>query len=230
MSLGWGDNPWGTGPWGGCPIFSPVATSGLIIAYDEPTLDTVAPPSCRRAEKFDVNDYFPDKVTGDDLNPEKGGTGDHSKMVGLFTDMLFGSANQTGILNDVASLPCILDPAEAPPRFLDALLLHLGFNLKIPMSTETKRRIIPALVDLYKKKGTDIGIEEALFLLLGIPVEILPITGAGFLGFECGEDFSRSLTDITAVSTFVQVDHPERFEIGKNLVVTDVTPSLRGLC
>lgn len=221
--MAWSSYPLDDGPWTGLALYSPTVPSAFLLIYDEPTTVPVGPPTSRKAERFDLCQFFPDHVCDDDNDVDVGGTGDHHRLISLFEDVLFGSANQTGLLDDVESIAGMFIPAEMPERYLDALLLHVGFNLAIPLTTSDKRRIIPALVALYKRKGTNPGIEEALTLLLGIPVELFPTTGEGFAGLEFGETFSLTVSEIVTASEYVRVDHPERFEIGKNIVVVDRT-------
>ncbi len=208
---------WGEDVWAGQVIHSPSVTS-LLLLSDPIVEQPIGPPTCRKAERFDLCDWFPQVVCDQDPH------GDHHRILGIFEDALFGSINQTGLLDDVASLLCLLDPAETPEDFLNLLLLHLGWNLKIGLSTLQKRKILPILVDLYRIKGTDPGIVEALSRFLGIPVEILLLSDPNIFGrLEAGEPFSLSLTSIVSGSDFVSVDHPERFDIGTTLFVTDTS-------
>ena len=231
---GWGDHPWGTpeGPWSGVCGFTPIASGEMIFSWDDlPAPPLNLPPTCRKAVKpgegtaDDIHglcQFLPEMYCREDLDPNLGGTGDHHRLLNVLGDFLYGSAFTTGIANDIASFVCIIEPAEAPDRFLDALLLHLGFNLDLPLTEEEKRKIIPVLVDLYKQKGSNVGIENALSLFLGIPAQILPPLNLEGQGFECGEDFSHTLTDLASGASFVDVDEPEKFEIGKNLVIVDI--------
>lgn len=229
---GWGDHRWGPDPWGGSTILTPVLTGALLYWDDEEISERLGPDLCERGARFPFANtppghalcsLVPEFMCIEDLNQEFGGTGDWHRLLAILHDFLFGAPRLTGFVDDIASWICIFDVDRASDKFLNALLLHLGFTIKIPLTTSEKRKVIELLVDLYKRKGTDVGIVDALRILLGIQVEILPLTGTRFNGLECGEDISRTLSDITAATNFVQVDNPQRFEIGKNLVVTDVT-------
>lgn len=230
---GWGEHTWGgvTGPWGGFAVYTPVIPSNFIFSWDDPEEDDTAIPFCRRGFRFseDPDDehalcsLFPQMYCDDDLDPNAGGTGDHHKLLEILKRLLFGYGDFIGLVDRNASIPCIKNPDEAPERYLDRMLHDLGFNIDVGLSVEDKRRVIPVLGSLYSQKGTVSGIENALSVLLGIPVDLLPLNGPDFEALECGEEFSRTLTDITSASSSVVVDHPERFEIGKNLDITDVT-------
>jgi phage tail-like protein len=222
---GWGDHNWDTGYWGGLNFASAVLTSGFILAFDDADPDQeLKAPHCQRATTRDLCRFLPRFYCREDLNPLLG-TGEHHRYMGVIEDWLYGTPNQPGLANLIKSIPCTFDAAETEPRFLDALLLQFGFNVKVPLSTRQKRRLIPLLVGLYKQKGTVPGLERAFELLLGIPVEILPASGGIFDGLECGEDFDRTYSAIDSTSVYVVVGNPSQFEIGKDLIITDIGPS-----
>jgi hypothetical protein len=77
---------------------------------------------------------------------------------------------------------------------LDALLLHLGnpFSFATSLSDDEKRRLASILVEGYKKKGTETGLEGIINYVLGITVDIQPsrdVSGQWTLGVgQLGDD------------------------------------------
>lgn len=225
---GWGDHLWGPDPWGGQAVVSPIFDGGFIIAWDEAAPDEVIPqpPRCRAHGRIDLCDLFPKKLCQDDTDPDKGGTGDHHRLLQVIHDWMFGNNGETGLADNARAVLCILNHHGAPDRYLSARLRHLGFDLELPLTVDQKRILIPLLVkNIYKQKGSKASLEEAFRLLTGIPVEIIVARGEENMdeGLECGEDYVTTLSAVTAASSFVQVSDPNRFEIGKDLVIIDRT-------
>jgi phage tail-like protein len=77
-------------------------------------------------------------------------------------------------LDDVDRFGQMLDPFFTPDHILDTLLKHLGnpFAFAYDMSADRKRDLISVLVAMYKKKGTDRGIEDIVGFFLGKTVEV----------------------------------------------------------
>lgn len=231
---GWGDFAWGPDPWDACTFQTPSLNGFMLYWNDDDIDERLGPDLCRRGIRFPFKNeppgqalcwLVPEFMCVEDLDPAFGGTGDWHRILAVIYDWLFGARNITGFVDDIASFTCIFDIDNAPDSFLDALLLHLGFNLKIPLEPDDKRRVLKLLVGLYKRKGTERGIEEALFILLGIPADILPATGVRITdGFEAGEDVSTTLTTVTPFSNTVRVSNPEKFEVGKTFTIVDGAP------
>lgn len=75
----------------------------------------------------------------------------------------------------------ILDPDFAPEPFLTCMLDDLGNPFDFVDLTEIdKRRLIRVLVDIYKQKGTEIGIINVINFLLGVLVTIDVFNGEGW--------------------------------------------------
>jgi hypothetical protein len=95
----------------------------------------------------------------------------------------------------------------APPQWVDYLLYSLGNPFKFPLTPLGKRRLIAVLVAIYKRMGTEKGIEDALAFFLGIQFDVRPfmtadwwILGQGILGLTTvlGPDsaFARNAYEI----------------------------------
>jgi phage tail-like protein len=75
----------------------------------------------------------------------------------------------------------ILDPDLAPEPFIDAMLIGLGNPFRFDLTLADKRRLLSVLVAIYQSKGTEFGIEDAIFFFQGIEVDVRPL-----LAFEDG--------------------------------------------
>lgn len=80
------------------------------------------------------------------------------------------------MLADVDRFGSILDPVATPDAVVDVFLEHLGNQLKFVggLTTQKKRDLIPLLVPMYKQRGTDIGIENAVAFFTGKTVDVVP--------------------------------------------------------
>lgn len=229
----WGDFAWGDDPWDACLFQTPILANLIIYWDDDDSVERLGPKTCIRGERFPFGNspaghglcwLLPEHMCVEDLDPCVGGTGDWHRLLSIVYDWLFGNDTITGFIDDIASFACIYDVDKAEEKYLDLLLLHLGFDLDIPLTENQKRKVIKLLVDLYRRKGTEPGIEEALLSLLGIPVEVFPKSGERLVdGFEAGEPTSTSLSDVDSSSDFVRISNIERFEIGETISFIDET-------
>ena len=83
------------------------------------------------------------------------------------------------LVNDVDRWIEILDCDLAPENFLDLMLQDLGnpFDFLRPLTVTEKRRLAGSLVELYKLKGTALGVQTAIRFFLGMPSEFLSLDG-----------------------------------------------------
>lgn len=77
------------------------------------------------------------------------------------------------LLYDLDKWTEILDPDFAPEAFVDAMLADLGNPFPFDLELVDKRRLLRVLVDIYKQKGTNAGIVNAIRFFLGIEVEVV---------------------------------------------------------
>lgn len=68
-----------------------------------------------------------------------------------------------------------LDTCEE--KYLDELLYNINWTLPFDYEVINKRQILKVAFRIYKKKGTQPGLEQALQLLTGITVEIIVTPG-----------------------------------------------------
>lgn len=130
---------------------------GDVLPFTAPSLPW---PTTRR---WDLWRMLPEKNRREDDD----GTGDLRRFIRCLqevTDLL---------LYDVDQWTQILDPDFAPEAFLDAMLLDLGNPFAFDLSEIDKRRLLRVLMDIYRRKGTAIGIIEVVRFFLGLDISIL---------------------------------------------------------
>jgi phage tail-like protein len=99
-------------------------------------------------------------------------TGDLARFVSCFQEV----ANL--LLADIDRFTDLFDFARAPPPFVDLILEDLGNPFAFELDTLEKRRLASVLVDLYRTKGTAVGIQNAIRFFLAIEVDaITPYAG-----------------------------------------------------
>jgi len=108
------------------------------------------------------------------INRDVDETGDLRKFIACF-QVVFDE-----LLCDIDRWTDILDVDLAPEAFVDAMLADLGNPFGSVVVTLTqKRKLVRLLVPLYRQKGTDVGMVNAIRLLTGAEVTI---TAVGFDG------------------------------------------------
>ncbi len=85
------------------------------------------------------------------------------------------------ILCDIDKFTEIIDPDLAPEPFLSLILCDLGNPFEFDLSEIDKRRLISILIPLYKQKGTDVGVINAIRFFLGIEVTIDAFNAGGWI-------------------------------------------------
>ena len=146
-----------------------MATTITFVAF-------VPPKPARR--RFDIIKFIPQ------INREEDVTKDLERFVKCLqeiTDLL---------LFDIDLFTDILDPDKAPEPFLDAMLCDLGNPFEFDLIEIDKRRLISVLVEMYKQKGTRVGIINVIRFFLGIEMTIVAFnTASWILGEgELGDD------------------------------------------
>ena len=81
------------------------------------------------------------------------------------------------LLSEIDRFPDIFDIERARPPFLDLILCDLGNPFPFELDDLGKRRLAAMLVEMYRQKGTAIGIKNAIRFFLGIDITaITPFT------------------------------------------------------
>jgi len=132
-------------------------------------------------------------------------TGDLRRFIACLqevTDLLLGEVDQ---LSD------IFDLERAPERFLDLILRDLGNPFPFDLDVLGKRRLASVLEEMYRQKGTAVGVKNAVRFFLGLEVEILPFAADTLIlgESELGTDWILGPSSRFARYAFnVQVDEP----------------------
>ena len=123
--------------------------------------------------EFDLWEMIPQ------MNRDEDETGDLEKLIRAIQEPL------ELLLYEIDRFGDILDPLTAPEPFVDAMLYDLGNPFTFDLSLADKRRLVEVLVPIYKLKGTDPGIINAIRFFMGIEVTIsVPASTAGKLGVD----------------------------------------------
>jgi len=149
-----------------------VIVSGVVDAAGEP----VAPPDDRVTfvgykpplpadRHVDLWSMLPRHVRRDDTS------GDLARFVASLqevTDLLLAGIDRW---TDV------FDLERAPEPIVDAMLADLGNPYELALELPAKRRLAASLVQMYRQKGTEIGIVNALRFFLGIEARVVSYAG-----------------------------------------------------
>jgi phage tail-like protein len=143
-------------------------TEGNAVQAPFNTADFVA-PACPKPEgrDFDLYKMLPQ------MNRREDETKDLEKFAACLqevTDVL---------LCEVDRFADALDPDTAPEDIVDAMLADLGNPFAFDLTLSEKRQLVRLLVPLYKQKGTDPGIRNAVRVFLGFDVTLTPYLGEG---------------------------------------------------
>lgn len=111
-------------------------------------------------------------------------------------------------------------------RAIDIILTNLGNPFPFFILTESqKRSLARALVPMYRKKGTEVGIEQAILFFLGLTAEVIDFTsgddmwilGESELGIDTflgpgteGSDLFFFIVEFDECLTPDQIDQAER--------------------
>lgn len=141
-------------------------TSGNAVVVPFNTADFVAPACSKPAERdFNVYRMLPQ------MNRSEDETLDLFKFASCLQEVV------DLLLCEVDRFSDFIDPDTTTADGIRAMLADLGNPFAFDLSEEDERRLVTLLVPLYKQKGTDPGIRNAVRLFLG-----LDITLTGYLG------------------------------------------------
>jgi phage tail-like protein len=80
------------------------------------------------------------------------------------------------VLADVDRWTDILDLERAAEPFLDAMLADLGNPFGFELDVVRKRRLVARLIDMHRRKGTAVGIEDAIRFFVGVESRVVAFT------------------------------------------------------
>jgi len=125
--------------------------------------------------RFELLDFFPDFNIADDRTVDQGGdpvdpgSGDLRRFLLVLQDVV------DLLLCSVDEWTQIIDIDLAPEQFLDAILQDLGnpfADCISDLSVNDKRRLARILISIYKQKGTEPGIINAVRFFTGIEITL----------------------------------------------------------
>lgn len=115
---------------------------------------------------FGIWDRVPAKLRRLDTATTGGSPGDTERLLACFQDVV------DLLWDDVDLLARMYDPNLAPMDAVNLLLRQLGNPFDIDMTDTERRKLLLNLVYIYRQKGTEAGIENAIFFFMGITVTI----------------------------------------------------------
>ncbi len=83
------------------------------------------------------------------------------------------------VLSTLDCLEAYVDPALAPPDFLEWLTGWVGLSIEEHWPEERRRAFVGAAVELYRQRGTAEGLRVAVSVLAGIDVDDVEVTDSG---------------------------------------------------
>jgi phage tail-like protein len=139
--------------------------NAVLAPFDRATFVAPRPPRPAR-RRFDLWSMLPKH------NRRADATGDLARFVACLQEVTDLA------LADVDRFAELLDLERAPEPFVDAMLSDLGNPFHFDLGELEKRRLASVLVAMYREKGTEPGIKNAVRFLLGVEVtRILAFAG-----------------------------------------------------
>ena len=142
-----------------------------------------ARPAMRR---FDLWSMLPKHNRRSDV------TGDLARFIACLQEVL------DLLLAEVDRFPDIFDLERAPPPFLDLILRDLGNPFPFDLDEIGERRLAAVLVEMYRQKGTAVGIRNAVRFFLGVDIGAITALAATALVLgesELGVDWELGPSD-----------------------------------
>jgi len=133
-----------------------VPTPGVPVA-----LFTGYRPPRPIGRRFDLLTMLPERSVADDA------TDDLHNFIACLQDLLDLA------LYRIDTFPNIWDYDLCPAEYLDAILYGLGNPFLFVLTDVDKRRLASVLVAIYKQKGTEVGIQNAIRFFLGVEATIV---------------------------------------------------------
>lgn len=153
--------------------------NAVLPPFDRAAFAAPRPPRPAR-RRFDLWSMLPKH------NRRADTTGDLARFVACLqevTDLALADVDRFAELSDLE---------RAPEPFVDAMLEDLGNPFRFELGELEKRRLASVLVAMYRQKGTEPGIRNAVRLLLGVDVtRVLAFAGTALTLGESslGEDW-----------------------------------------
>ncbi|HEU4406566.1 MAG TPA: phage tail protein [Polyangiaceae bacterium] len=173
--------------------------NAVLPPFDRATFVAPRPPRPAR-RRFDLWSMLPKH------NRRADATGDLARFIACLQEVTDLA------LADVDRFADLLDLERAPEPFVDAMLEDLGNPFRFELGELQKRRLASVLVEMYRQKGTETGIRNAVRFLVGVEVtRVLAFAGTALtLGeSELGVDWELGPSERFARYAFhVEVSRP----------------------
>jgi phage tail-like protein len=95
-----------------------------------------------------------------------------------FVEIFQGSVES--IHEDISGYVRQFDLEKCDEEYLDLMLYESGWNLKIELTENLKRKVVKIAYYMYNKKGSEDGLEFALGYLSGLPIQVNDTVKEGF--------------------------------------------------
>lgn len=95
-----------------------------------------------------------------------------------FVEIFQGSVES--IHEDISGYVRQFDLEKCDEEYLDLMLYESGWNLKIELTENLKRKVVKIAYYMYNKKGSEDGLEFALSYLSGLPIQVNDTVKEGF--------------------------------------------------
>jgi phage tail-like protein len=179
------------------------------------TTEALSVPQARLDENFN----YPELIPWGNRRPEEDASRDLEKFLNCLDEVL------QLILYDIDVFSDVIDIDLISTNNLDALLAHLGapFTFIDAMEEVDKRRLAAVLVDAYKRKGVEVGMEAMLNYVLEINCNVRPLydidglwqLGVGALGSTAilgpGVDFLLYSFEVEILTPIAGLTEEKRF-------------------
>ncbi len=151
-----------------------------------PPFDEIDVPGYRparpAARRFDLWSMLPKH------NRRADATGDLARFIACLqevADLLLAEADR---------FPDVFDLERAPETFLDLILRDLGNPFPFELDALGKRRLASVLVEMYRQKGTAVGVKNAVRFFLAVDIDaITPLAAAALVLGESELDLDWEL-------------------------------------
>jgi phage tail-like protein len=134
------------------------------------------------------------------------------------------------IIDEIDAWLTVIDPDTAPEAFVDAMLRDLGNPFDFELTLTDKRRLVRVLVPMYRQKGTQPGIINAIRFFVGVEVTISrpAFEGVWLIGFdELGVDTVLGTSDAYPRFSF-NVVSPITLTVEQRVRVARIANYMRG--
>jgi phage tail-like protein len=182
------------------------------------TFDFTTPSFGAPSNRVKMIDFLSGPAAAEDLDEG----GQYHRLACVLQDVL----NQ--LWNRTDTMATLSDPDTAPERWLDYLLYSMGNPFRIALTEIDKRRLISALMSIYKQIGTEKVIKDTLAFFLGIIFDIRPfIDAVGWImgSSVIGVDTALAAGSLVAKNSY-EIISPVTLTVEQRRTVRDVAEFL----